>query len=211
MGDEVKITVIATGFRDQMPARRARMLSIGEVVMVEEPVLSVPVVNSGSWMNERPAPAPAKPNAPPPFLSEVDGDETADESEAAFFFSSSPAGAGPGSGSAAGGAAKGRTNGGVAVTEAASAADFGAQFGSGFGTREPELVAAAARPQFAEMAEESYAPLPRDYVSDFGPGTRASAQTEQAHPQPAAAVFPAPDEESHRDLDTPAFLRRLRF
>ena len=30
MGDEVKITVIATGFRDQMPERRARMLNVEE-------------------------------------------------------------------------------------------------------------------------------------------------------------------------------------
>ena len=39
MGDEVKITVIATGFRDQMPERRARMLNVEEL-----PVISVPVV-----------------------------------------------------------------------------------------------------------------------------------------------------------------------
>ena len=38
MGDEVKITVIATGFRDQMPERRARMLSVEDA-----PVVSVPV------------------------------------------------------------------------------------------------------------------------------------------------------------------------
>ena len=31
MGDEVKITVIATGFRDQMPERRARMLDVEEM------------------------------------------------------------------------------------------------------------------------------------------------------------------------------------
>jgi cell division protein FtsZ len=37
MGEEVKITVIATGFRDQMPERRARMLSVEEA-----PVLDVP-------------------------------------------------------------------------------------------------------------------------------------------------------------------------
>ena len=42
MGDEVKITVIATGFRDQMPERRARMLTVEEA-----PVLSVPVVRRG--------------------------------------------------------------------------------------------------------------------------------------------------------------------
>src|SRR5580704_11666800 len=52
MGDEVKITVIATGFRDQMPERRARMLSIGDVTVVEEPVLSVPVIAAGNWMKE---------------------------------------------------------------------------------------------------------------------------------------------------------------
>src|SRR3569833_2763765 len=39
MGDEVKITVIATGFRDQMPERRARMLDVEEM-----PILSVPVM-----------------------------------------------------------------------------------------------------------------------------------------------------------------------
>ena len=39
MGEEVKITVIATGFRDQMPERRARMLNVEEA-----PVVSVPVV-----------------------------------------------------------------------------------------------------------------------------------------------------------------------
>jgi len=39
MGDEVKITVIATGFKDQMPERRARMLSVEDA-----PTLSVPVV-----------------------------------------------------------------------------------------------------------------------------------------------------------------------
>jgi cell division protein FtsZ len=44
MGDEVKITVIATGFRDQMPERRARMLNVEEA-----PVVSVPVVAPGNW------------------------------------------------------------------------------------------------------------------------------------------------------------------
>src|SRR5246127_1538576 len=47
MADEVKITVIATGFRDQMPERRARMLSVEEA-----PVLSVPVVAPDNWLRE---------------------------------------------------------------------------------------------------------------------------------------------------------------
>src|ERR1700676_1313327 len=47
MGDEVKITVIATGFRDQSPDRRARMLSVEEV-----PVMSVPVMAPDNWLRE---------------------------------------------------------------------------------------------------------------------------------------------------------------
>ncbi|MGB6720835.1 MAG: cell division protein FtsZ, partial [Terracidiphilus sp.] len=47
MGEEVKITVIATGFRDQMPERRARMLSVEEA-----PVVSVPVVAPDNWLRE---------------------------------------------------------------------------------------------------------------------------------------------------------------
>ena len=47
MGDEVKITVIATGFRDQMPERRARMLNVEDA-----PVVSVPVMAPENWMTE---------------------------------------------------------------------------------------------------------------------------------------------------------------
>src|SRR5882672_10935451 len=47
MGDEVKITVIATGFRDQMPERRARMLNVDDT-----PVISVPVLATDTWMRE---------------------------------------------------------------------------------------------------------------------------------------------------------------
>ena len=77
MGEEVKITVIATGFRDQMPERRARMLSVDET-----PVVSVPVVSTGSWMRERspePAPAPAR------FMSEED-DAAPENADDGFFF-----------------------------------------------------------------------------------------------------------------------------
>ncbi|HME59554.1 MAG TPA: cell division protein FtsZ, partial [Terracidiphilus sp.] len=38
MGEEVKITVIATGFREQMPERRKRMMEV-----VEAPVISIPI------------------------------------------------------------------------------------------------------------------------------------------------------------------------
>src|SRR5579871_2209533 len=76
MGDEVKLTVIATGFRDQMPERRARMLNVEE-----GPVISVPVMAAETWMAdsgsariipvvEAPAPPPA-----PRFMSEDEDPE----------------------------------------------------------------------------------------------------------------------------------------
>jgi cell division protein FtsZ len=200
MGDDVKITVIATGFRDQMPERRARMLSIGEVVVAEEPVVSVPVVAAPNWMNEPAVPVVAKADAPAPFLSDVE--DEADESNQSYFFGSS-------SGSAASKAAVASKTPENKMTREVVAEP---PFESGFGSREPELVAAAARPQFAEMAEEaSYTPLPRDYAGDFSSGTRAVAEPEAQRTQPVAATFPETDEESQRDLDTPTFLRRLRF
>jgi cell division protein FtsZ len=200
MDDQVKITVIATGFRDQMPERRSRMLSIGEVVVVEEPVVSVPVVARSKWMNEPAVPVAAKAQAPAPFLSQMEEDGTADaeESEEAIFFASSA----PSIGS------KARGKNPNAIPEP----EFDPVFGSGFPGREPELVAATAKPQFAEVAEEpAYTPLPRDYASDFVGGVRSAAEEEQERAQPVAALVPDADEEAQRDLDTPTFLRRFRF
>jgi cell division protein FtsZ len=204
MGEEVKITVIATGFRDQMPERRARMLSIGEVAVVEEPVVSVPVVAPSTWMNE-PAPTPAVVAATvAPFLSQVEEEDTVEEedSEEGFFFASSTSSAAANTGMAAH----------AAESEVVRGPEFGSEFDSGLAGTEPELVAAASRPQYAEMAEEpSYTPLPRDYSSDFGNGMRALAEAEDHRAQQATALFPEMDEASQRDLDTPTFMRRLRF
>ncbi len=174
MGEEIKITVIATGFRDQMPERRARMLSVEEA-----PVVSVPVVAPDNWMRE-PAQALATPVAPAPprFLSEDDASEE-DADEPAFFVAASPAPSGKAGAKPA---------------------------------KEPELVAAPARPQFAELAEESsYTPLPRDYAPDFGKAARGSAPVEDQSAQPATALFTGAGEEADRDLDVPAFMRRLKF
>jgi cell division protein FtsZ len=78
MGDEVKITVIATGFRDQMPERRARMLSVEEA-----PVISVPVIAPDTWLQD-PAPEPAR------FLSQdEETEEEAEGSEESSFFTAS--------------------------------------------------------------------------------------------------------------------------
>jgi cell division protein FtsZ len=178
MGEEIKITVIATGFRDQMPERRARMLSVEET-----PVVSVPVVAPDTWMRE-PAEAPAVPApAPARFLSEDEESEqgSAEADEAAFFSASAPA-----------------ANNNVAQAQAAE---------TGI---ETELVAEPARPQFAEMVEEpAYTPLPRDYASDFGNGLRGPAGAEES--QPVARSFSEPGEAAERDLDVPAFMRRLQF
>ncbi|HEY1160653.1 MAG TPA: cell division protein FtsZ [Terracidiphilus sp.] len=189
MGEEVKITVIATGFRDQMPERRARMLSVGE-----EPVVSVPVMAPEIWMHERAAAhTPAADTYR--FLSQDEEAEAeAAEQDEGFFFASSAAPAVA-----------------TTVTVAAPAVQAETASAAEFGLEEPELVAAAAGPQFAEMAEEpSYTPLPRDYASDFGSGLCSPAAAEEHRAQPAA-VFPESDEEAQRDLDTPTFLRRLRF
>jgi cell division protein FtsZ len=225
MGDEVKITVIATGFRDQMPERRARMLSIGDVTVVEEPVLSVPVIAAGNWMKEPAVPVVAKANAPAPFLSDVEDDEivaVAKAEEPVFFASAVPSVAGTGAVAATGTlagktAVAGNASAAIKVREAEVIPEpefdsqFGSGFDSGFGSGEPELVGAATRPQFAEMSEEpSYTPLPRDYAADFASSVRGT-EVEEHRAQPATALFPETDEAAHRDLDTPTFLRRLRF
>jgi cell division protein FtsZ len=82
MGEEVKITVIATGFRDQMPERRARMLDVGE-----SPIVSVPVVAPGNWMHE---PEPEAEPKPARFMSEVEEENSDAASEQFFFASAAP-------------------------------------------------------------------------------------------------------------------------
>jgi cell division protein FtsZ len=150
MGDEVKITVIATGFRDQMPERRARMLSVEEM-----PVVSVPVVATDSWMREK-APALPPPPPTPRFMSEEEDEDP--------------------------------------------------------GEAEVEFVVAAARASNVEIAEEpAFAPLPRDYASDFGNGMRAPSITEDHVHQPAVSPLSADATEEERDLDVPTFMRRMKF
>jgi cell division protein FtsZ len=153
MGDEVKITVIATGFRDQMPERRARMLNVEELAVV-----SAPVVAADSWMREK-TPAPPPVPAPPRFMSEEDDEERGD---------------------------------GVAA--------------------EPEFVAAAPRQNRAEIAEETpFLPLPRDFVADFGNGTRTPSVTEEHTVQSTVSPLSASSNDEERDLDVPTFMRRMKF
>lgn len=186
MGDEVKITVIATGFRDQMPERRARMLTVDEA-----PIISVPVMSTENWMREPVAvepelmeepvavaveavpvavaveePKPVPPPAPR-FMSEVEEME--------------------------------RPHVAVSISAQEQVEAFDRMF--------QEEHAAPARPKFAELAEEpAYKPLPRDYASDLGNGVRP-AQVEDRHA--VGALFAEQGEE--RDLDVPAFMRRSQF
>ena len=172
IGDEVKITVIATGFRDQMPERRARMLSVEEA-----PVISVPVVAPDTWFRE---PVQQVAQAAPRFLSQ-DEDSEEDEAEAA----NSPA----------------------FVT-----APGGHQSSTKAKMKDVQPVSAPARPKFAELAEEpAFVPLPRDYASDFGNGVQVPAELEEQNIKQAVSPFATPAEEPDRDLDVPAFMRRLKF
>ncbi len=192
MGEEVKITVIATGFRDQMPERRARMLSVEEAPVVSVPLVAVPVEEPSAWMSEEPA-APAPP-ATPRFKSEEE-DEEEGKSESTFFFSSEPAVA-------------------TSVTVSGGPASLERAFEA-----EPETVATTAHLEDMEQ-ESAQARQPREYAHDFTeglnvqPGNIQPVQVQPVQDQPAAepeALFPQASEAEQRDLDVPAFLRRLQF
>jgi len=194
MGDEVKITVIATGFRDQMPERRARMLTVEET-----PVVSVPVLAADNWMREpiavvtlveAPSPAgkaaPSEPPSPPAprFMSEDDEmEEVCEDEDEGPVFAAATASAQP----------------------AVAAASETERFEKLFADQMP------ARPRFAEISEESaFKPLPRDYATDLGNGVRLAAAAEEQRPA-AGSLFAEKPEEMERDLEVPAFMRRMQF
>ncbi len=229
MGEEVKITVIATGFRDQMPERRARMLDVEAT-----PVVSVPVVAPNSWMQEA-EPAPLR------FLSEVEEEQqqvTAWTPTPIPILNPTPnptpnptltpgltPGLTPAPASTETPASAPEPLAAVDVAEAVAlpvaaaiaepeaAPVFAAEVESTptreFGGRfayEPVAVSAPARPRFAELAEApAYAPLPRDYATGLQPYSSEASRAVAAHP------FAPPAETEHADLDVPAFLRRGQF
>jgi cell division protein FtsZ len=210
MGEEVKITVIATGFRDQMPERRARMLSVDEpqvvsVPPVSVPLVSVPVVAPGNWLRE-PEPAMMAPeqeqkSAPAPlrFMTEAEDEQ---KDKAFFFASSQPA---------------------VATTVTFAPLQKP--------SIDPEpAIEPMMRRQFGEVmpGEQRIAP---ERTQDFGPnlapdlasslapaGPSASDSSFAPRTEPAApasgsasSLFQDRSEEPERDLEVPAFLRRLNF
>ncbi len=197
MGDDVKITVIATGFRDQMPERRARMLDVEAT-----PVVSVPVVAPDSWMTE-PAVAPLR------FMSEMEEDEPQEATlqawkpsepivESAAMTATEPAGIM----TAAVVVAPAETETAVepapliSDSEPSPLREFAGRF-----AETAEVAVAPARPRFAELAEApTYAPLPRDYATDMHSST-----------PDRNAFFHEPAQTEEPDLDVPAFLRRGQF
>jgi cell division protein FtsZ len=181
MADEVKITVIATGFRDQMPARRARMLDVENI-----PVVSVPVVATESWMQEGNSSvkvsAPPVVEAPPPppaprFLSE---DEEPEPSRP-----ESPR---------------------VMVAQAPAAFDD-----SYVEAEPQLVTAASRPRFAEMEEGPVYTPLPRDYASETGNGAHTSEAAEPGQPQPVGALFAEAAASAERDLDVPAFIRRSQF
>jgi len=183
MGDEVKITVIATGFRDQMPERRARMLDVEEA-----PVVSVPVVAPSNWMREsdpepEPVPEPAR------FMSEVE-EETAEVGDNGFFFAAAAPGVA------------------TTVTVAASP-DKNAQNYSEGVAMSAEDGAAESRMSATDDPPEITSP-PRDYAGDFMENANAVREPVQNGGQ-GSQLFAEPTGQPERDLDVPTFLRRLKF
>ncbi len=172
MGEEVKITVIATGFRDQMPERRARMLSVEET-----PVVSVPVVAPNNWMGES-EPEPAR--QPARFMSEEQ--EAAESGENAFFF----AAAAPGIATT------------VTVTETAvkTEAEYAEDTGWNGGGATP------SGEQFGAMSAESRpAPPPRDYAAEFD-ATQQSVAEPGASPAKPLFAEPNEGPERDLDVPT---------
>ena len=209
MGDDVKITVIATGFRDQMPERRSRMLDVEAI-----PVVSVPVVAPDTWMKDSdPAPlrflseveeeAAPKLEAWSPIQTPVQTPVTTPEPELAPVMASASAPA-PAA---------------VAPKPAPASQQWQpepeiAPVPVSRFAHEPEIPSAPSRPRFAELAEpassasnpaQTYAPLPRDYANEIPNIIPERSQST------AASIYGLASTPDHQDLDVPAFLRRGQF
>ena len=201
MDDEVKITVIATGFRDQMmPERRARMLSVEEAPVVSVPLVAVPVESPGNWMREeKPATAaeaaqheaPAAP-AMPRFKSEEEYEEDEKADKAFFFASSTPPVA---------------TTVSVAAPPAVVEEVMDINYERAQADMDDPLTV-----QFEEPPVESPAARPpRDYIADFDEIPKAEAIQEPRNSEPVASLFAETASAEERDLDVPAFMRRHKF
>ena len=191
MGEEVKITVIATGFRDQMPERRARMLSVEEAPVVSVPVVAVP--SRRPELAQRESRRARSAPDPPRFMSQ-DEDEEAETAERTKRSSSRP-------------------------LRRPSPPPLPLRPRPRWRSRRTDLKRSRKRwpcrpaPQFEELAEEPRTlRCRRDYASDFGEGVSVDGHVGRSTvPSPSPSLFPETDEEEQRDLDVPAFMRRSQF
>ena len=215
MGEEVKITVIASGFREQMPERRARMLNMEERPVISIPQSPAPVAQISLVARDdgyhEPAAAPVLVPRPPRFQSQEEEEKQAETTEPekaeeeevvkaedsnlwgkdGFFTDPAPAE--------------------YAADAAAAEPPMKAA-----AAREPEIMEPAAAPEpprLAEMAEEpAYIPPTRQYHPTFTSGERGPAAPDENRGQQDARLFPLTgEEEAQPDLEKPTFLRNLRL
>ena len=217
MGEEVKITVIATGFRDQMPERRARMMAVEEAPVVSIPLSPAPVakislVPRGDEIQEpeaapvlAPVPVLVPAPKPPRFLSQDEEDEEntskldkldkASEAsksdkwnEDGFFSDPAPS------------------------ADSATVAEPLVETVEANWPEEGEPAAAPASPRFAELAEEpAFTPPPRDYIPAIPNGARNRSAQDDYRAQSDPMLFPEVGEEAQPDLEKPTFLRNLQL
>ena len=208
MGDEVKITVIATGFKDQMPERRARMLSVEDA-----PVISVPVVAPDNWFRETQprepvlAHAPVQKSAPTEKAAPVTAPERvyipepATEPEPELVMAHAMVHAEP---------PRPRFMSEEVEEEIVAASPHTAAYATP--QAEPAISmqldeisfneSAPVSPRFAEMASPAvYGTLPN------GNGLRHAAAMEERRPLPAGGLFEE-NADAERDLEVPTFMRR---
>jgi len=189
MGDDVKITVIATGFRDQSPDRRSRMLDVEAV-----PVVSVPVVAPDSWMKE-PDPAPLR------FMSEVE--EELESQDWARHVEPEPA---PVPQPVMAQVAEPLPQPTAPIKETPHEYRHAALPGTS------PAPASETRPEHRPDFR-----LDADLAREFAARFAYEPETQAAPPAPRFAelsqppVFPAANQDEHPDLDVPAFLRRGQF
>jgi cell division protein FtsZ len=213
MGEEVKITVIATGFRDQMPERRARMLAVEEAPVVSIPLSPAAVAKislvprEGEIQEPAAAPVLAPVLTPKPlrFLSEdeedaeekvkLDKQDKADEpvksdkwDEDGFFSDPIPS------------------------ADSVAVAEPPAETVEANWPDEVEPVASPAPPRFAELAEEpAFSPPPRDYIPAIPNVSRNRLAQDENRVQPDPMLFPEVNGEAQPDLEKPTFLRNLQL
>jgi cell division protein FtsZ len=181
MGDDVKITVIATGFRDQMPERRARMLNVEEV-----PVVSVPVVAPNTWLRESDPKAAAEPAR---FMSE--DEESSDAADEGFFFAAAAPGVA------------------TTVTVAAPAEKADGDFDENFEIENRNAGAKPQLNAMSDDAQRTEST--RDCAGDFAENADKVTEPAESGAKPSPALFADPAGQPERDLDVPTFLRRLKF